>query len=119
MKRLLIFDFVGGNYVIKENESFIFVVNGRDLQFDARKFYDGIYKGENRSSIIDLKNELSSDPLKKGKYIFQWISDIISAIQEEFHEMDEEYVETELPSTIGKIVMLDDMAACTGDGATV
>lgn len=116
MKRQLIFDFVEGNYVIKENASIIFTINGSDLQFDARKFYDGIYKGENCTTIIDFMNEISSDSLKKGKYIFQWISDIITAIQEEFQEICEQSSETVVPSIISKIVILYDMAACAGNG---
>lgn len=116
MKRLLTLDFVEDSYVVQEDSLTIFSINGSDLQFDARKFYEGIYKENNHSTNIEFKNYIVSDLLKKGNYIFNWITAIFSAIQEEFSDMDEEFSETDEINTWSKVIILYDIAACAGNG---
>jgi SOS-response transcriptional repressor LexA len=110
------FDFVEDAYVIKENSLIIFSINGSDLQFDARKFYEGIYKENYNSANIEFKNHIDNDMLKKGNYIFNWITAIFSAVQEEFSDMEEEFSETDEINTQSKVIILYDIAACAGNG---
>ena len=79
MKRQLSFDYENGCYVIKENNGTLFSINGRELKFVSLDFYTGIYK--DRSAAIELTNIISNDELNKGKYIFEWLNDIVNAIQ--------------------------------------
>jgi len=115
MKRLLKFDFVEDAYVIQENSLIVFSINESDLQFDSRKFYEGIYNGNNHSTNIEFKNLIDGDLSKKETYIFNCITAIFSAIQEEFCEVDEEVTETEEIDPHRKIILFD-MAACAGNG---
>ncbi|SHM63631.1 SOS-response transcriptional repressor LexA (RecA-mediated autopeptidase) [Anaerosporobacter mobilis DSM 15930] len=118
MKRLLTFDFVEDAYVIQEDSLTIFSINGSDLQFDSRKFYEGIFKGNNFTTNIEFTNHMVNDVLKKGNYIFSWISSIFSSIKEEFVDSDEEFSMTyEITrDTQSKVILLYDIAACAGNG---
>lgn len=116
MKRLLSFNIVNDEYVVKENSSILFSINGNDLKFDSLKFYAGVYKGVERSTQIQIKNDLGDDPLRKGKYIFEWISDIINSIQVEFGETEITPSELNNISSFPKEIRLFDMSACAGDG---
>ncbi len=116
MKRLLTFNFADGDYIIQENSSTIFSINGNNLKFDSLKFYKGVYKGDNRTTLIEFKNKLTKDPLKKGNYIYEWINDIIIAIRDEFNESDIEELEPENKQVNLRRIPLYDMAACAGNG---
>lgn len=88
MKRQLTFDYENEHYVIKEDNNILFSIDGRELKFVSLDFYNGIYK--DRSAAIELTNVATTDKLKKGKYIFEWLTDIITAIQAEVNEPEVE-----------------------------
>lgn len=88
MKRQLTFDYENEHYVIKEDNNILFSIDGRELKFVSLDFYNGIYK--DRSAAIELTNVATTDKLKKGKYIYEWLTDIITAIQAEVNEPEVE-----------------------------
>lgn len=88
MKRQLTFDYENEHYVIKEENNILFSIDGRELKFVSLDFYNGIYK--DRSAAIELTNVATTDELKKGKYIFEWLTDIITAIQAEVNKQEVE-----------------------------
>lgn len=88
MKRQLTFDYENEHYVIKEDNNTLFSINGRELKFVSLDFYTGIYK--DRSTAIELTNVITTDELKKGKYIFDWLTDIATAIQTELKDPEDE-----------------------------
>ena len=70
MRRRLYFDYssADNSYIIQEDGSSIFRINGNTLKFVSLEFYNGVYAG-NKSTAIDFENKIaenSSDPLKKG-----------------------------------------------------
>lgn len=70
----------------------IFRIDGNTLKFVSLEFYNGVYAG-NKSTAIDFENkitDISSDPLKKGRYIFDWIKEIFKAIEAELPNQKEE-----------------------------
>lgn len=115
MKRQLSFDYDNGCYVIKENNNTLFSINGRELKFVSLDFYTGIYK--DRSAAIELTNVITNDELNKGRYIFDWLTEIVNAIQSELKdpEVDEQMV-IQFTGNQNKKVYLFEMAACAGDG---
>lgn len=88
MKRQLTFDYENEHYVIKEDNNTLFSINGRELKFVSLDFYTGIYK--DRSTAIELTNVITTDELEKGKYIFDWLTDIVTAIQTEHKDPENE-----------------------------
>ena len=88
MKRQLIFDYENEHYIIKEDNKTLFSIEGRELKFVSLDFYTGIYK--DRSAAIELTNAITTDEFKKGKYIFDWLTDIITAIQSELKDPEGE-----------------------------
>lgn len=75
MRRRLYFDYSSAenSYIIQENGSSIFRINGDTLKFMSLEFYNGVYAG-NKSTAIDFENKIadnSSDPLKKGQLYFR------------------------------------------------
>ena len=69
MRRRLYFDYslAENSYIIQEDGSSIFRINGNTLKFVSLEFYNGVYAG-NKSTAIDFENKIaenSSDPLKK------------------------------------------------------
>lgn len=117
MKRTIKFSFQDGKYLLEEDECQIFAIDASDLKFNSLEFYSGVYKG--KSSSIELVNRIESDPYKKGNYIFYWLSEIVSAIREEFAEEDAEEDANESTgedSTLPRIIPLYELAACAGDG---
>ena len=110
MKRTIEFSFQGDEYCLQEDGIIIFSIKATDLKFNSVDFYSGLYK--NKTADIELVNRIASDPHKKGDYIFSWLSDIVSAISEEFAE--EETVEEDLP--MGRMIPLFEFSACAGDG---
>lgn len=115
MKRQLTFDYENEHYVIKEDNNTLFSINGRELKFVSLDFYTGIYK--DRSAAIELTNVITTDELKKGKYIFDWLTDIVSAIQASLNDPDiEEQSIIQFVGRQNKKVCLFEMAACAGDG---
>ena len=125
MKRSLAFEYQSGSYLITEQGKSIFSINEQDLRFDAFRFYEGIYAGEGKSTFIELIDCIG-ETNKTGKYIFSWISEVISAIHDAFlnetdkdneilaEEVKEEPINEEPGSH--KIIPLFDFAACAGDG---
>jgi len=115
MKRQLTFDYENEHYVIKENNNTLFSINGRELKFVSLDFYTGIYK--DRSAAIELTNVITTDELKKGRYIFDWLTDIVTAIQSELNDPEiEEQTIIQFVGDQSKKVYLFEMAACAGDG---
>ena len=117
MKRTIEFSFQDGKYFLEEDGCQIFAIDASELKFNSLDFYSGVYKG--KSSSIELVNRIESDSYKKGNYIFYWLSDIVSAIREEFGEEDAEEATNEgasEESTPPKIIPLYELAACAGDG---
>ncbi|MFD1405156.1 S24 family peptidase [Robinsoniella peoriensis] len=116
MKRLLIFKMCEEDYVLVEDDNTIFSINSETLKFDSLSFYKGLYSGLKTTNII-LEKSIEQDSLKKGEYIFNWLSEIIDKIRDEFHEFeeDEDILETE-KIVEEKTIYLFDIAACAGDG---
>lgn len=115
MKRLIKFKLVDNNYILEENSEIIFTINSMDLKFISINFYKGLY--ENKYPIVSLEYDIEDDIHKKGKYIFNWLTDIIDSINKEFPDeldkcnSDEDEIHTEI-----KTIKLFDYAACAGDG---
>lgn len=117
MKRHLLFRYEDGKYTIAENDQIVFSIDGSSLRFVALDFYTGVYAGENKSVAIELINEITSDPLKKGSYIYTWLYDIIKSIRNEISGTEEDLVDdNETDSSSSKVIQLYEWAACAGDG---
>ena len=117
MKRHLSFRYEDGQYAIAENNQILFSIDGSSLRFVALDFYNGVYAGENKSVAIELINDITSDPLKKGIYIYTWLCEIIESIRKEFSGTEEELVDDSgTDSLSSKIIQLYEWAACAGDG---
>jgi repressor LexA len=115
MKRQLTFDFENGKYVLKEDNNVVFSIDGRELKFVSLDFYNGVYK--NKSAAIELIDAVSNDELKKGRYIFEWLTEIVAAVQAELNDPEiEEYLEDKTLSEPSKVVYLFELSACAGDG---
>ena len=84
MKRQLKFEFENDKYVIKENNSIVFSIDGKDLKFVSLDFYNGIYK--DKSSDIELINAIENDTLNKGDYIFKWLDEIVSSVKSSLND---------------------------------
>ena len=111
MKRQLKFKFENGNYVVEEDNSALFTIDGKTLKFISLDFYNGIYKG--KTAAIELVNDLDNDTLKKGVYIFNWLNEIINSIQAELKEPELDDIEVVV---LRKFVPLFELSACAGDG---
>lgn len=112
MKRQLKFEFENDKYVIKENDSVVFSIDGKDLKFVSLDFYNGLYK--DKSAAIELVNAIENDVLKKGDYIFRWLIEIVTSIQAELNDPEFEEVATII--ALNKKVPLFELAACAGNG---
>ena len=110
MKRIIEFNYENEQYTLVEDGVQLFTISASDLKFNSLDFYNGIYK--EKSTDIELVNKITDDPHKKGTYIFAWITEIVSAIREEFAE--ETIDETE--DQPDKVIPLYEFAACAGDG---
>lgn len=131
MRRRLYFDYspTENQYIIQEENSNIFNISGDTLKFVSLDFYKGVYAGK-KSTAIDFENKIADDPLKKGRYIFDWIKDILNAVEEELpesEEADKESIERGIveiqavgeirsASKTKKVIPLFDWPACAGDG---
>ena len=111
MKRQLKFKFENGNYVVVEDNSTLFTIDGKTLKFISLDFYNGIYK--EKTAAIELVNDLDNDTLKKGGYIFNWLTEIINSIQVELKEPELDDIEVVV---LRKFVPLFELSACAGDG---
>ncbi len=111
MKRQLKFKFENGNYVVEEDNSTLFTIDGKTLKFISLDFYNGVYKG--KTAAIELVNDLDNDTLKKGVYIFNWLKEITNSIQDELNEPELENAEI---IVFKKYVPLFELSACAGDG---
>ena len=115
MKRQLNFNYENGQYVIKEEDTVLFSIDGKELKFVSLDFYNGIYK--DKSAAIELRNIISDDELKKGKYIYEWLTDIITSIQTELNDPEvEDHSVVQFVAVQSKQVYLFELAACAGDG---
>lgn len=115
MKRQLNFNYENGQYVIKEEDTILFSIDGKELKFVSLDFYNGIYK--DKSAAIELRNVISDDELKKGKYIYEWLTDIITSIQTELNDPEiEDHSVVQFVAAQSKQVYLFELAACAGDG---
>lgn len=115
MKRSIMFKYEEDNYFLEENGASVFSIKVSDLKFDSLAFYSGIYKG--KSPNVELLDKLESDPPKKGRYIFSWLSEIISAIRNEFPELvAEDEVSEEAVTASISFIPLFEFSACAGDG---
>ena len=113
MKRLIEFKHDDDSYILEENGLTIFTIKAADLKFNAVDFYRGVYK--NKTAVIELVNNISLDPLRKGNYIFDWLSDIINQINNAFPDDELPDIPTEI-SFPQKTIHLYEFAACAGDG---
>ena len=115
MKRQLNFNYENGQYVIKEEDVVLFSIDGKELKFVSLDFYNGIYK--DKSAAIELENIISDDELKKGKYIYEWLTDIITSIQTELNDPEiEDHSVVRFVEAQSKQIYLFELAACAGDG---
>lgn len=115
MKRQLIFDFESGKYVLRENNHTIFSIDGNTLKFVALDFYNSLYRGQ--SAAIEVSNAIINDELKKGTYIFNWLSQIVIAVQDALNDPEpEDQLEEQANKEERKLIFLFDLAACAGDG---
>lgn len=113
MKRLIEFKFQNEAFQLVEEGSAIFTVKAADLKFNSLDFYNGVYK--DKSPQIELINKLSSDPYKKGEYIYSWLADIIAQVNMEFPETECENEDFDR-SAPDILIPLYEYAACAGDG---
>ena len=111
MKRQLKFRFENGNYIVTEDNSTLFTIDGKTLKFISLDFYNGIYKG--KTAAIELVNDLDNDTLKKGGYIFNWLNEIINSIQVELKDPELDDIQVVV---LRKFVPLFELSACAGDG---
>ena len=115
MKRQMNFEFENNKYVIKENDEIIFSIDGSELKFMSLEFYNGIYK--DKSAAIELTYAIGEDPLKKGGYIFDWLTQIIQSIQLELNDPEPYSIENVGEITVlPKKVPLYELSACAGEG---
>lgn len=115
MKRIIKLDYKDNQYVLLESDNIIFSINENDLKFDSLKFYNGIYKGENKSVDIELNNEITNDPSKKGNYIFNWLNKIFRDIFNEIGDTNGNDNNVSKPEDSKKIPLFE-LSACAGDG---
>ena len=111
MKRQLKFRFENGNYIVTEDNSTLFTIDGKTLKFISLDFYNGIYKG--KTAAIELVNDIDNDALKKGGYIFNWLNEIINSIQVELKDPELDDIQVVV---LRKFVPLFELSACAGDG---
>jgi len=115
MKRQLKFDFEKGQYVLKENNAVIFAIDGKELKFISLDFYNGIYK--NQSTAIELINIIDKDEFKKGSYIFEWLTGIITSIQSSLNDLEtDDCLDSHFSVKPSRVVSLFEQAACAGSG---
>jgi len=120
MKRLLTFEYQDGLYFIAEDGENVFSISEQNLRFDAFRFYEGLYAENKKSTFIEL-TDCTENTNKTGKYIFSWISEIITAIHDALPDGDDEtkknISEKEAKNYAPrKIIPLFTFAACAGDG---
>ena len=116
MRRLIEFKCKEDAYVLEENNETVFSIKATDLKFNAVDFYCGVYK--NKTPIIELVNTISVDSYKKGKYIFDWLSDIVSQINNAFPDMSAQD-EPEDVEVVVRLIHFYEFAACAGDGFVI
>ncbi len=115
MKRQLNFDFENGQYVLKENTVIVFSIDGKELKFISLDFYNGVYK--DKSTLIELTNTIGNDELKKGRYIFEWLTEIITSIQLDLNDPEiDDCIDDQSADESSKAVYLFELSACAGSG---
>lgn len=115
MKRSIDFDYSDGSYVLIDGGKVVFSIDANTLKFDSLRFYEGLYKG--KTSALELKNNVRSDPFKKGNYIFSWINEIVNMIYDELKDDDlSESVDNDGSDRQTKTIPLYDFAVCAGNG---
>ncbi|MBQ4119079.1 MAG: LexA family transcriptional regulator [Clostridia bacterium] len=114
MKRLIEFNYKEDSYILVENGDTVFSIKATDLKFNCVDFYSGLYK--NKYPNVELVNKVVLDPYKKGSYIYNWLQDIISHINDSFLETQDDDEKTEENNNLQKIIKFYEFAACAGDG---
>lgn len=112
MRRLIEFNYKEDDYVLIENDSIVFSIKANDLKFNCVDFYCGLYK--DKKANVELVNKMDSDPHRKGTYIFAWLNDIITHINDCFPNIDEDDEKSEDDNI--KLIRFYEYAACAGDG---
>ena len=115
MKRQVTFDFENGEYVLKEHSRTIFHIDGKELKFISLDFYNGVYK--DKTAAIELINKIGNDDFKKGRYVFEWLTDIVTSLQKELNDPElSENTDNQSEDISSKTVYLFEMSACAGSG---
>ena len=115
MKRSIEFSYSDGAYCLQENGDTIFSVDVAALKFDSLKFYQGLYEG--KSSAIELVYSITDDPHKIGRYVYNWLIEIIERIHSELKETELEPSFPNDPAVqTARIIPLYDFAVCAGNG---
>lgn len=111
MKRQVVFKQDIDRYILVEDSKVIFEIIIQNLKFDSAKFYEGVYK--NKNVLIELTDGLNNQSDRIGKYVFDWLNEIISAINTEFLEASNSLLEE---SNSNKVIPLYDLFVCAGNG---
>lgn len=114
MKRQIAFEHRNESYILTEAEQILFEIKEETLKFDSAKFYEGVYKG--KSIGIDLSCKLPDGSDSIGKYIFNWIKEIINSLNLEFDGIEKVEEEETTETKDSRIIPLFDMPACAGNG---
>lgn len=111
MRRTIEFNYQDNEYYLEENGARIFAIKASDLKFNSLDFYKGVYEGQ--SVDITLENRIVDDPPKKGRYIFEWLYEIVLDIKKELSEELGDRDSERSP----RIIHLYEFAACAGNGS--
>lgn len=121
MTRHLIFKHFENQYALLEDEQIVFAIDDKELQFNSLRFYQGIYADKNRSSRITLVSELG-DKDRIGRYIEQWLQQIINKIADSIGDIEEDTVDQYAdiieicPPQSLKEIPFYDLPVCAGNG---
>lgn len=126
MKRTLKFCSEEAEYLIIEDSEPIFKILKKDLKFDSKLFYNGLFKDVNEYLEIDFTIE--GDINGKDENIFNWIEKIISSVcitlnkelnfQPSTEENNEEKISilSKMEEKKHREIKLFDLRVCAGDG---
>lgn len=112
MKRQLLFNQLDDEYNISEHDCILFKIHSENMRFDSMAFYNSIYKSKQCSAVLRCSESVDS----KGKYIFNWISDIVKYITDNCGEADGDEAFAKDIEGPTKTIKLFDLPACAGNG---
>lgn len=121
MTRHLTFKHSENQYVLIENEQVVFTIDEKELQFDSLRFYQGIYADKSKSTRITLVSELGEKD-RIGRYIEQWLKQIMNKIADAIGDTEEEIVAQDTgiiefgPSLRLREIPFYDLPVCAGNG---